>query len=80
MRDRDEWDDEEPEGEDDSNKDDDEGDEDEIALSAVQAWLDIEGDDELAQAQREALAAIAEEALAMKERREERQRQEERSR
>jgi len=68
MRDRDEWDDEEPE--------DGEGGEDEIALSAVQAWLDVEGDDDLAQAQREALTAIAEEALAMKERREERQRQE----
>lgn len=80
MRDRDEWDDEEPEGGDESIEDDDAGDEDEIALSAVQAWLDIDGDDELAKAQREVLAAIAEEALAMKERREGRQRQEGRSR
>lgn len=81
MRDRSEWDDFEPEdGGDESIEDDDAGDEDEIALSAVQAWLDIDGDDELAKAQREVLAAIAEESLAMKERREGRQRQEGRSR
>jgi DNA-binding transcriptional regulator YiaG len=44
-----------------------------IALRAVEAWLDVEGDDELAQASREALAAIAQEALAMKEARERRE-------
>lgn len=48
-------------------------DEEAIALRAVEAWLDVEGDDELAQASREALAAIAQEALAMKEARERRE-------
>lgn len=54
---------------------DDDGIEDEeaVALRAVEAWLDVEGDDELAQASREALAAIAQEALAMKEARERRE-------
>ncbi|MCK6536686.1 MAG: helix-turn-helix domain-containing protein [Polyangiaceae bacterium] len=47
-------------------------DEEAVALRAVEAWLDVEGDDELAQASREALAAIAQEALAMKEARERR--------
>lgn len=61
------------------NRHDDEWDEDgiedeeAIALRAVEAWLDVEGDDELAQASREALAAIAQEALAMKEARERRE-------
>lgn len=57
------------------NPHDDDGIEDEeaVALRAVEAWLDVEGDDELAQASREALAAIAEEALAMKEARERRE-------
>mgnify|MGYP000984612204 CR=1 FL=1 len=59
----DEWDDDGIEDED----------EDAIALRAVEAWLDVEGDDELAQASREALAAIAQEALAMKEARERRE-------
>jgi len=87
MPDRDEWDDEVPDDDDDEapeedagDEDDDEGGEDEIALSAVRAWLDIEGDpsglSELAQAQREALVAIAEEALVMKAQREDRQRRE----
>jgi hypothetical protein len=44
----------------------DDDDEDAVALAAVEAWLDVEGDDELAQASREALVAIAQEALAMK--------------
>ncbi len=59
----------------DDDWDDDDGieDEDAIALRAVEAWLDAEGDDELAQASREALAAIAQEALAMKEARERRE-------
>lgn len=48
-------------------------DEEAIALRAVEAWLDVDGDDELAQASREALAAIAQEALAMKEARERRE-------
>ncbi len=48
-------------------------DEEAVALRAVQAWLDVEGDDELAQASREALAAIAQEALARKEARERRE-------
>ncbi len=48
-------------------------DEEAIALSAVEAWLDVEGDDELAQASREALAAIAQEALAKNDRREARE-------
>jgi hypothetical protein len=48
-------------------------DEEAVALRAVEAWLDVEGDDELAQASREALAAIAQEALAMKEARERRE-------
>ena len=54
---------------------DDDGIEDEeaVALRAIEAWLDVEGDDELAQASREALAAIAVEALAMKEARERRE-------
>ena len=61
------------------NRHDDEWDEDgiedeeAIALRAVEAWLDVEGDDELAQASREALAAIAQEALAKNDRREARE-------
>jgi hypothetical protein len=51
----------------------DDEDEAAIALRAVEAWLDVEGDDDLAQASREALAAIAQEALAMKEARERRE-------
>ncbi|MCB9759115.1 MAG: helix-turn-helix transcriptional regulator [Alphaproteobacteria bacterium] len=53
--------------------DDDIEDEEAIALRAVEAWLDVEGDDELAQASREALSAIAQEALARKEARERRE-------
>ncbi len=53
---------------------DDIEDEEAIALRAVEAWLDVEGDDELAQASRAALAAIAQEALAMKEAREQKSR------
>lgn len=48
-------------------------DEEAIALRAVEAWLDVEGDKELAQASRVALTAIAQEALAMKEARESRE-------
>lgn len=48
--------------------------EEEIALDAVTAWLEIEGDDDLAQVQREALVEIAQAALAQKERREARER------
>lgn len=55
--------------------DDDLDAEDAIALDAVNAWLEAEGDDDLAIAQREALAAIAEAALAQKERRVARERQ-----
>jgi DNA-binding XRE family transcriptional regulator len=58
---------------DDESDDDGIEDEEAIALRAVEAWLDVEGDDELAQASREALAAIAQEALAMKEARERRE-------
>lgn len=42
-------------------------DEDTIAARAVEAWWAVEGTDELAQAAREALVAIAQEALARKE-------------
>ena len=60
---------------DDEWDEDDDGIEDEeaIALRAAEAWLNVEGDDELAQASREALAAVAQEALAMKEARERRE-------
>ncbi len=75
--DEDEWDDEddgEPVDEDDDDEaDEDDGVEDEIAAYAVDTWLEIEGDDELAQAQRELLVAIAQEVLAKKERREARE-------
>ena len=75
--DEDEWDDEddgEPVDKDeDDEADEDDGVEDEIAAYAVDTWLEIEGDDELAQAQRELLVAIAQEALAKKERREARE-------
>ncbi len=43
--------------------------EDLIALQAIAALLEVDGDGEVAQAQREALAAVGEEAMAMKERR-----------
>lgn len=61
---------------DDQWEDDEAGEEDEIALQALTAWLVVEGDDELAQAHREALAAVADEALALKARREKRGRRE----
>ena len=44
-------------------------DEDAVAARAVEAWWEITGDDELAQAAREALVAVAEEAQARKKRR-----------
>jgi hypothetical protein len=50
--------------------------EDAIALAAVQAWTDADADDDLDEARREAMAAIAQEALALKERREARERRE----
>ncbi len=50
--------------------------EDVIALQAIAAMLEVDGDDELAWAQREALAAVGNEALVLKARREERERQE----
>ncbi len=74
--DEDEWDDEddgEPVDDEDDEADEDDGVEDEIAAYAVDTWLEIEGDDELAEAQRELLVAIAQEALAKKERREARE-------
>ncbi len=37
---------------------------DTIAARAVEAWWEVQGDDELAQAAREALVAIAQEALS----------------
>jgi DNA-binding XRE family transcriptional regulator len=46
------------------------------ALEALAALLEVEGDDELAWVQREALSAIAVEALALKERREVREQRE----
>jgi hypothetical protein len=46
------------------------------ALQALATLLEVEGDDELAWAQRELLSAIAVEALAMKERRQAREHQE----
>lgn len=64
--------DEDEDVEDDADPND--GMEEEIALDAVTAWLEIEGDDDLAQAQREALVEIAQAALAQKERREARER------
>ena len=59
------WEDEveDPDGE----GDEDDGVEDEIAAYAVSVWEEIDGDDELAQASREALVLIAQEALAKKE-------------
>ena len=50
--------------------------EDVIALHALAALLEVDGDDELAWAQREALAAVGNEALVLKGRREERERRE----
>ena len=60
--------------------DDDEATEDEIAVRALSAWLDIEGDDDFSMAQREALAAIAEAVMVAKAEREdlEQRRREER--
>jgi hypothetical protein len=70
--DEDEWDDDEDDGfveddDDDVEEDEDDGVEDEIAAYAVSVWEEIEGDDELAEASREALVLIAQEALAKKE-------------
>jgi hypothetical protein len=66
------WDDDEDEGfvedeDDDVEEDEDDGVEDEIAAYAVSVWEEIDGDDELAEASREALVLIAQEALAKKE-------------
>jgi hypothetical protein len=62
---------------DDEHEDDGEAaEEDLVALQAIAALLDVEGDDELAWAQREALAAVGDEALALKARREKRERRE----
>jgi DNA-binding transcriptional regulator YiaG len=59
---------------DDERDDDDEvAEEDVIALNAMAAMLEVEGDDELAWAQREALAALTDEAMALKARREARE-------
>jgi len=44
-----------------------------LVLSALAALLEVDGDDELAWAQREALAAVGDEALALKARREARE-------
>ena len=49
--------------------------EDIIALRALATLLEVDGYDELAQAQREALAVVAQEAVALKQRRQERERQ-----
>lgn len=51
----------------DAEVDEDDGVEDEIAAYAVSVWEEIDGDDELAEASREALVLIAQEALAKKE-------------
>ena len=51
----------------------DEDSEDRIALQAIEALLEVEGDSELAWASREALAVIGDSALALKARREERE-------
>lgn len=67
MRDRDD----EYEGEDDG--DEEVAEEDVIALNAIAAMLEVDGDDELAQAQREVLAALTDEAMALKARREARE-------
>lgn len=64
MEDRDECDDE------------DEVSEDQIALDAFDAFMDVEGDSDIAQASREALAAITESALALKASRQARERRE----
>ena len=50
--------------------------EDLVALHALAALLDVEGDGELAWARREALAAVGDEALALKARRKKRERRE----
>jgi hypothetical protein len=70
--DEDEWDDDEDDGfvedeDDDVEEDEDDGVEDEIAAYAVSVWEEVDGDDELAEASREALVLIAQEALAKKE-------------
>ena len=59
----------------DEYEDDDEevAEEDVIALNAIAAMLEVDGDDELAQAQREVLAALTDEAMALKARREARE-------
>jgi hypothetical protein len=58
------WDDEDTAGLDEEPDDEDE---DAIAARAVIAWTEIEGNDELSRASREALVLIAQEALAKKE-------------
>jgi hypothetical protein len=63
-----EWDDE-----DEVEVDGEPDDEDAIAARAVVAWTEIEGNDEFAQASREALVLIAQEALARKEARQRRE-------
>jgi len=71
MRDRDdeyERDDEDP-----GEGDDEVAEEDVLALAAIAAMLEVDGDDELAWAHREALAAVGDEALALKARREARE-------
>ena len=70
MRDRDD----ELNGEKDG--DDEVAEEDLVALHVIAAMLEVDGDDELAWAQREALAAVGDEALALKSRRENRERRE----
>jgi len=52
----------------------DEASEDQLAMEAFDAFMEVEGDDEVAQASREALAAITESALALKANREARER------
>ena len=56
--------------------DEDEASEDQIALDAFDAFMDVEGDSDIAQASREALAAITESALALKARRQAREQRE----
>jgi len=61
---------------DDDGTDEDEASEDLIAAQALDALLDVDGDGELAQASREALAAITDSAMALKASREAREQRE----
>ena len=70
MEDWDEFDDEL------EDEDEDEASEDQLAAQAFDAFMDVEGDSDVAQASREALAAITDSAMALKARRQAREQRE----